>query len=101
MSRNRSTPKISARPSAGIPYIAIIIAINFALPFIFGLIGGSLAAIAISWQAHLGGFIVGAALGFIFARTRARRQQRLQLWLLVGVTIVLLALLIIPVIFYV
>ncbi len=86
---------------ANVTGIAIIIGINFALPFIFGIIGGSLAAIAISWQAHLGGFIVGAALGFIFARTRALRQQRLQQGLLVGVTIVLLALLVIPVTLYV
>lgn len=86
---------------ANVTGIAIIIAINFALPFIFAIIGGSLGAIAISWQAHLGGFIVGVALGFIFARTRARRRQRLQLWLLIAVTIVLLALLVIPVVFYV
>jgi len=86
---------------ANVTTIAILIGINFAFPFIQGIIGGSLAAIQISWQAHLGGLVTGAAVGFIFARTRARRQQKLQIWLLVGVTAVLLALLVIPAVAYV
>jgi len=86
---------------ANVTTIAILIGINFAFPFIQGIIGGSLAAIQISWQAHLGGLVTGAAVGFIFARTRARRQQKLQIWLLVAVTAVLLALLVIPAVAYV
>ncbi len=60
-----------------------------------------MAAIAISWQAHLGGLVTGAAVGFVYARTRARRQRNLQIWLLVAVTAVLIALLIIPAVVYV
>lgn len=86
---------------ANVTTIAILIGINFAFPFIQGIMAGSMAAIAISWQAHLGGLITGAAVGFVYARTRARRQRNLQMWLLVGVSAVLLALLIVPAVAYV
>ncbi len=86
---------------ANVTSIAIIIAINFAFPFVIGLLSGSMAANQISWQAHLGGLIAGAAIGFIYARTRAVRQRRVQIGLLVGLTVVLLALLVIPAVFYV
>ncbi len=93
---------------ANIRGIAIIIVINFALPFVFALVGaittgsfaGALDAIRISWQAHLGGFIAGAAVGFIYARTRAVRQRGLQIGLLVGFTIAILALLLVPAFLY-
>lgn len=86
---------------ANVTGIAIIIGINFALPFVMGLMAGSMASIAISWQAHLGGLVAGALVGFIYARTRAIRQRRTQLWLLVAVVVGLLALLAIPAVFYV
>ncbi|MEZ3161844.1 rhomboid family intramembrane serine protease [Microbacterium sp. BWT-B31] len=94
---------------ANIRGIAIVIGINLALPFVlalFGAIGsgsflGALEAIRISWQAHVGGLVVGALVGLIYARTRALRQRTMQIWLLVGLTVALLALLAIPVIFYV
>ncbi|QAY59719.1 rhomboid family intramembrane serine protease [Microbacterium protaetiae] len=85
---------------ANVSSIAIIIAINFAFPFVVGLLSGSMASIQISWQAHLGGLIAGAAVGFIYARTRAIRQRGWQIGLLVALTIVLLALLVIPAVFY-
>lgn len=83
---------------ANVTSIAIIIAINFAFPFAAGLFSGS---VNISWQAHLGGLIAGAAVGFIYARTRAERRRRLQIGLLIALTVVLLALLVIPAVFYV
>lgn len=86
---------------ANVTSIAILIGINFAFPFIQGLMAGSMAAVQISWQAHLGGLIAGAAAGFIFARTRSVRQRRLQIILLSGLTLLLLALLVIPAIIYV
>lgn len=85
---------------ANVTGIAIIIGINFALPFILGIVGGSFAAIAISWQAHLGGLIAGAAVGFVYARTRARARQRTQYLLLAALTVVLLALLVVPAVLY-
>ncbi|WP_029146124.1 rhomboid family intramembrane serine protease [Microbacterium luticocti] len=81
---------------ANVASIAIIIAINFAFPFVVGLLSGSMAAVQISWQAHLGGLIAGCAVGFIYARTRAVRQRGLQIGLLVALTVVLLGLLAIP-----
>jgi membrane associated rhomboid family serine protease len=89
--------------------IAILIAINFALPFVLAIVPAittgsfatALASVQISWQAHLGGLIAGLAVGFIYARTRQRRQRTLQIWLLVGFTVVMLALLVIPPLLYV
>ena len=54
----------------------------------------------ISWQAHIGGGLVGLLVGFIFARTRALRLQRRQKLLLAAVAVGLLALLVIPAVLY-
>ncbi|WP_225310240.1 rhomboid family intramembrane serine protease [Microbacterium testaceum] len=94
---------------ADIRVIAILIGINFAWPFVIAAIGavgsgdfaGSLAAVGISWQAHLGGLVTGAGVGLIYARTRAATRKRLQIGLLVGLTVVLIALLAIPAVFFV
>ena len=94
---------------ADIRVIALLIAINFAWPFVIAAIGaigsgdfaGSLAAVGISWQAHLGGLVTGAGVGLIYARTRAAAQKRLQIGLLVGFSVPLIALLAIPALFYV
>jgi membrane associated rhomboid family serine protease len=89
---------------ANITGIAVLIGINFALPFVLGLVsvltGGSLDSIQISWQSHVGGFVAGLAVGFIYARTRAVRQRPWQIGLLVALTIVLLALLAVPPVIY-
>ena len=65
---------------ANIRNIAIVIGINFLYPFAIALISSigrgsftqALAAIQVSWQAHVGGLLVGALVGLIFARTRHR-----------------------------
>lgn len=88
--------------------IVIVIIINFAFPFVLALISSigsgsfaaALEAIRISWQAHLGGFIAGAAIGFIYARTRSTRQRGLQIGLLAGFGAVMLALLALPPVIY-
>ncbi|MGP3533547.1 rhomboid family intramembrane serine protease [Microbacterium sp. RD1] len=93
---------------ANIRMIAILIVINFALPFVLALVSaigtgsfaGALQAIQISWQAHLGGLVAGALVGLIYARTRRRAQRGLQIGLLVGTTVVLLALLLLPPVIY-
>jgi membrane associated rhomboid family serine protease len=46
----------------------------------------------IAWQAHLGGLVVGALVGWIYIETRKRNQQRLQVGLLIGVVAVLVVL---------
>jgi membrane associated rhomboid family serine protease len=93
---------------ADIRRIAIVIGINFAWPFIYALVSSigrgsfsdALAAISISWQAHLGGLLVGGLVGLIFARTRRREQRAMQIWLLVAVTLGCIALLAIPAVLY-
>ena len=94
---------------ADIRVIAVLITINFAWPFVIAAIdaigsgdfAGSLAAVGISWQAHLGGLIAGAGVGLIYARTRAATQRRVQIVLLTVLSVLLVALLAIPALFYV
>ncbi|MCR2783048.1 MULTISPECIES: rhomboid family intramembrane serine protease [unclassified Microbacterium] len=72
--------------------IAILLGLNLVITFLPGS--------GISWQAHIGGGLVGALVGLIFARTRAVRQRRSQIWLLIAVAGGLLALLVVPVLVY-
>ena len=81
---------------ANITGIAIILGINLVLTFVPLLFGTG----RVSWQGHLGGLIVGALIGLIFARTRAVRQRGLQIGLLAGLTAALLALLLVPPVIY-
>lgn len=77
---------------ANVTAIAVLLGLNLVITFLPGS--------NIAWQAHIGGGLVGALIGFIFARTRAMRQQRTQAWLLVATGAGLLALLTIPVFLY-
>lgn len=43
----------------------------------------------VSWQSHLGGLLVGAAVAGILVMTRSRAQRQLQISLLIGLTVVL------------
>lgn len=63
----------------------ILLALNLVLGFIPGT--------SISWQAHLGGVVAGLLGGLIFVETRKRSQGRIQWWLLVVLTAVLIVLL--------
>jgi len=66
---------------ANVTGILVILGVNLA----FGLfIGG------ISWQAHLGGVIVGALVSFVYTRTTRREQRIWQIVLLAVITILLL-----------
>jgi membrane associated rhomboid family serine protease len=99
---------IGRHVGANIRVIAILIAVNFALPFVLAIVSaagtgsfaGALEAIRISWQSHLGGLVVGAVVGLIFARTRAARQRGLQIGLLVGLTVALGLLFALPPVLY-
>ncbi|MEK6309219.1 MAG: rhomboid family intramembrane serine protease [Curtobacterium sp.] len=55
------------------------------------LIVGFLPGTNISWQAHVGGIVLGFITGFVFSKTRNVRQRGLQIALLVGEAVVLLA----------
>ena len=74
---------------ANVTAIAVLLGLNLVITFLPGS--------NISWQAHIGGGLVGALVGYIFARTRNVRQQRRQLWMLIALAVGLLALLIVPV----
>jgi membrane associated rhomboid family serine protease len=62
--------------------LLIIIVLNLASGFVPGM--------NISWQAHVGGLVVGIAIAFIYLRTRRRDQQRLQVLLVAGIVVALL-----------
>jgi len=78
---------------ANITGILIVLGINLVIGFIPGY--------NIAWQAHVGGLVVGALIGLVFARTRTRARQPLQIGLLVLIGVGLLALLAVPAVFYV
>lgn len=74
---------------ANIAGIAIILGVNLVIGFLPGF--------NVSWQAHIGGLLVGLLVAFIYTRTRARRQRGLQIALLAAVGAGLIALLFVPV----
>ncbi|WP_448263594.1 rhomboid family intramembrane serine protease [Microbacterium aurum] len=77
---------------ANVTAIAIILGLNLVITF--------LPNSNIAWQAHIGGGLVGALVGLIFAKTRKIRQRRTQIWLLVAVAAGLLTLLAVPLLIY-
>lgn len=77
---------------ANVTAIAVLLGINLVITFLPGS--------NIAWQAHIGGGLVGALIGVIFARTRKIRQRALQVWLLVAVGVGLIGLLAVPLFLY-
>ncbi|MFA9276659.1 MAG: rhomboid family intramembrane serine protease [Rhodoluna sp.] len=53
--------------------LLVLVGINLVIGFLPGM--------SVSWQAHLGGLLGGALLGFIFVQTRKYTQKKLQLGL--------------------
>ncbi|MDY0908084.1 rhomboid family intramembrane serine protease [Microbacterium sp. CFBP9034] len=78
---------------ANITGIIVILGINLVITFMPLLFGGG---VRVSWQAHVGGLLVGILVAFIFTRTRSVQQQRVQIWLLAAVTAGLIGLLFVP-----
>ena len=56
------------------------------------LVIGFLPGTNISWQAHVGGIAVGFLTGYVFSKTRNVRQRGLQIGLLVGEAVLIIAL---------
>lgn len=69
------------RFGGNITQLVIVVGINLAIGFFVA---------GISWQAHVGGLVVGALLAAILVRTRNRRQQALQAGIFIAVGVVLL-----------
>jgi membrane associated rhomboid family serine protease len=61
--------------------LLIVLGINLALGFI---------APNIAWEAHLGGLVVGAAIGWVYLRTRRPAQRRAQVLGIAGIAAALL-----------
>lgn len=68
---------------ANVTGLLVILGINFVYGLVFG--GGR-----ISWQAHLGGLLIGALVAFIYVKTKRPEQRIWQIVSLVALTIVLL-----------
>jgi membrane associated rhomboid family serine protease len=64
--------------------LLVLVGINLVIGFLPGM--------SISWQAHLGGLLGGALLGFIFVNTRNIAQKKLQLVLITLTVLVFVAL---------
>ena len=62
--------------------ILVVVGINLALGFFIS---------GIAWQAHIGGFIAGAALTAVFVRTRSVAQRGIQVAASIGIAAALLA----------
>jgi membrane associated rhomboid family serine protease len=71
---------VKLKLNAGQMYV--IIGINLILGFLPG----------IAWEAHVGGLIVGAAVGYVLVSTRERSKQIVQTVALVAITVALVAL---------
>lgn len=67
--------------NVNITSLAVLIAINFGI----GLLPGA----AISWQAHLGGMVVGAATMWLLLATRGPRKRRARLLGMIGLGVLL------------
>jgi membrane associated rhomboid family serine protease len=71
---------IQRRLGSGSTGLVSVIVLNLAIGFFVP---------NISWQAHVGGVLVGALVGFIFLETRARKRRVWQVLALIGVVVVL------------
>lgn len=78
---------VQRRLGVDVRALLLMIGINFAIPFFVG---------HIAWQAHLGGLIVGALVGWLFIANRGpRRNARARIGAAVA-TVVLLVLALVP-----
>lgn len=67
--------------NVNITSLAVLIAINFGIGFLPGA--------AISWQAHLGGMVVGAATMWLLLATRGPRKRQARLLGMIGLGVLL------------
>lgn len=74
---------IGLHMGANMTGLFIILGINFVIGFVPGF--------NIAWQAHIGGAVIGALVGFIILRTRKRGQHTWQILLLIAVALLLIA----------
>ena len=75
---------IQRRLGGNTTQLLVVIGINLAIGFLPGA--------NIAWQAHLGGLIVGAAVAFVYLRTRRAAQRTVQIAAVTGVFVALVLL---------
>jgi membrane associated rhomboid family serine protease len=75
---------IHRRLGGNVTQLLVLVAINLAISFIPGF--------NIAWQAHLGGLIAGAVVGWIFVETRGPARHGIQVGLVVLFSVVLVVL---------
>lgn len=73
---------IQHRMGGNMTQLLILVGVNLAIGFIPGL--------HIAWQAHLGGLVIGALIGYIYLETRSVRRQRAQIAAVSAVAVLLL-----------
>ena len=73
---------IARRLGGNATQILVVVALNLVLGFVIP---------GVSWQAHIGGVVVGALVGLVFVTTRARRRRTLQVAAIAGIVLVLVA----------
>lgn len=73
---------IARRMGGDVTSMLVIVALNLVVGFFL---------VNVSWQAHVGGLVGGAAVALVLLRTRRRDQRGLQIGLLAGVVLALLA----------
>ncbi|WP_246846252.1 rhomboid family intramembrane serine protease [Humibacter ginsenosidimutans] len=64
-----------------ITQLLVLVGINLVISFLPGM--------GIAWQAHVGGLVGGAIVGFIYTQTRQRSRRTLQIALLCALAVVL------------
>lgn len=69
--------------------LLILIGLNLVIGFIPGF--------SISWQAHVGGLVVGAAVAAVYMATRQRNKRAIQIASVIGIAVVLIAITIVRV----
>jgi membrane associated rhomboid family serine protease len=69
--------------------LIVVIVVNLVIGFFPG--------VNISWQAHVGGLVVGAAVALVYTRTRNRTQRALQVGLVAGIGVALAAIMVLRV----
>ncbi|WP_308196725.1 rhomboid family intramembrane serine protease [Agromyces atrinae] len=74
---------IQRRLGGNLTQLYVLLGINLVIGFIPGM--------NISWQAHLGGLVGGALVGLVYFETRKRSQKGLQIGLLIGIAVLLVA----------
>ena len=77
---------IARRLGGNTSQLIVLVVLNLAIGFILP---------GISWQAHVGGLLVGALVGFIYMETRRRQPEPVQILATAGVLVLLVVVMVV------